>query len=107
VNSFFVAHITKLPSHSLTSTANVAAIRVYVATVGSKSGCHAGEDVASGADLDGLPEAKALAEEEADSEDEAGGGLIVELDEEQAGRRSSGAALARQWFAQEAFQVCF
>jgi hypothetical protein len=55
-------------------------------------------------DLAVLPSTRGASESECEDSEE-GGGLLVELDQEQAGVRSSVKALAQQWFAQDAFAV--
>lgn len=55
-------------------------------------------------DLAVLPSTRGASESEGEDSEE-GGGLLMELDQAQAGVRSSGEALAQQWFAQDAFAV--
>ena len=66
----------------------------------------AGDDAAAGeSNLEGLPMREEAGGSDSASEED-GGGLLLSLDPAQAGVRSSGKALAQQWFAQDAFQVC-
>ena len=55
--------------------------------------------------LSALPVAAATESPQGSEDVTAGGGLLVGLDARQAGVRAGGAALAQQWFAQDAFQV--